>query len=50
MLITYDGCRLGRLDGETVGLDRGAGAGFLGGLVLALDLRWVSLRVANTVR
>ena len=50
MLITYDGCRLGRLDGETVGLDRGAGAGFLGGLVLALDLRWVSLGVANTVR
>ena len=40
--LTYDGCGLGRLDGKTVGLDRGACPGLFGGLVLALDLGRVS--------
>ena len=36
--IAYDRGGLGRLDGEAVGLDSGAGAGGIGLLVLALDL------------
>lgn len=35
---TYNDSLLGRLDGETIGLDRGTGAGEIGFLVLALNL------------
>jgi hypothetical protein len=36
---SYNRHRLGSLNGKTVGLDRGAGAGLFCCLVLALDLR-----------
>lgn len=38
LLQTHNDHLLGRLDGETIGLDRGTGAGGFGLLVLALDL------------
>lgn len=42
----YNGGWLGRLDGEAVGLDGGAGACFFGFAVFALDLcRWVLVNV-----
>lgn len=40
---TYNDRLLGRLDGETVGLDWGTGAGEFGLLVLALDLEGSAL-------
>lgn len=41
-LRTHDGCGLGSLNGQAVGLDWGTRAGLLGGLVLALHLGVVS--------